>query len=166
MAVINQLIITLLNYRIQQEELSSRLYKSMSVWLNKAGFVGASALWNKYSLEEQAHADWAYQYLLDLNIKPEVPELEKPQSEFKSLPNIIALSFQHELQILEQLQDLAKQAQQLNDFMTLELAQKYLKEQVDEIAKTTTFIDQLEAFGTSGASLKLFDNELKNLANG
>ena len=164
MAVISENMISLLNYRIEQEEMSSRLYKAMSVWLNKNGFLGASKLWAKYSSEEAVHAQWAYEYLLDLNILPNVPQLEKPQADFKSLQNIIALSLKHEYEILDQLQSLAKEANLEMDFMTLELAQRYLKEQVEEIAKTTTFVDELEAFGTGGAALRLFDNKMGEMA--
>ncbi len=53
-----------LNYRVQQEEYSSRIYLSMSMWLNNKGYVGAAALWRKYSDEEMAHAEWSRTYLL------------------------------------------------------------------------------------------------------
>lgn len=160
MVVIKDTIINLLNYRIEQEELSARLYKSMSIWLNKHGFIGASKLWDKYSIEETTHAKWAYDYLLSLNIQPMVPTLMQPQLEFKGLPNIIALSYQHEVDILNQLQELADASQVHNDYMTLELVQRYLKEQVEEIEKTTTFIDKLEAFGDDKVALRLLDNEM------
>ena len=67
--IISEKIIQLLNYRIQQEEFSSRLYLAMSVWLDFKGYFGASKLWKKYSEEEKAHSEWAYKYLLELNIK-------------------------------------------------------------------------------------------------
>ena len=163
MAVIKQSIIDALNYRIEQEEMSSRLYKAMSLYLNKQGYLGAAALWEKYSKEESGHADWAYNYLLKLNVLPDVPSLDSPQSSFKGLPNIIALSYKHEVEILEQLQDFAKLCYDENDFMTLELAQMYLKEQAEEIEKITTLVDMLEAFGDSKEFLRLFDNELKGM---
>lgn len=160
--VISPEIIALLNYRIQQEELSSRIYLAMSVWANLNGFAGAGELWKKYSEEEKGHAEWAYNYLLDLNILPVVPPLDKPVGVFKGLPDIIIKSYEHEVNITMQCQALAQKAQQLGDYMTLQLAEKYLKEQVDELAKTNYWIDRLQAFGDEPATLRLLDDEMKN----
>lgn len=158
MAVISENIKGLLNYRIEQEEESSRLYKSMSIWLNYNGFTGSAKLWDKYSQEELSHAQWAYAYLLDLNVKPVVPGLSLPQGDFKGLPSIIALSFQHELEITEQCKELVKQAQFEGDFMAMELGLRYCKEQVEELGKFQNLIDQLESFGLDKISLRLLDN--------
>jgi len=160
MAVINDELIKLINYRIQQEELSSRLYLAMSLWLDINGYNGAAKLWKSYSEEEKAHADWSYQYLLNLNIKPIVPALEQQPTEFKSLSEIILASYKHELVITKQCQELAKKAQELNDYMTFDLAQKFVKEQVDELAKTNYWIDRLKAFGSEKDVLRLLDNEM------
>jgi len=155
-------LVTLLNYRIQQEELSSRIYLAMSTWLNINGYTGASTLWKAYSDEERSHAEWSYKYLLDLNILPTVPALDRPVGVFKSLPDIIIKSYEHEVDITEQCQQLARTAQQLGDYMTLDLAQKFLREQVDELAKTNYWIDRLQAFGGEPAALRLLDDEMKN----
>lgn len=160
MAFINEKVVKLMNFRIQQEEASSRLYKAMSIWLNYNGFMGASKLWEKYSKEEQSHAEIAYEYLLDLDIMPEIPALESPESNFVGLVDIITKSYNHEIEITEQCNTLAKTAIQEADFMTLQLAQNYLIEQKEEIAKTCGWLDKLEAFGNSKEALRLLDNEM------
>ena len=163
MTFINQKVVQLMNLRIKNEELSSRLYKSMSVWLNYNGYTGAAKLWDSYSKEEQLHAEKAYNYLLDLDIMPEIPTLESPKKDFSGLVDIIKQSYDHEILITNQCNDLAKAALQESDFMTLQLAQEYLKEQQDEIAKTCGWLDKLEAFGTDKIALRLLDNEMGNL---
>ncbi len=160
MALISQNIIGLLNYRIEQEEQSSRLYKAMSVWLNLQGYEGASKLWDKYSQEELAHAQWAYNYLLDLNIKPITPSQEKPQNDFRDLPQVIALSYEHEIKIKDQCLDLSKACLREQDMMTFNLAQKYVSEQVEEISKLQLWLDKLETFGSDKIALKLLDEEM------
>lgn len=161
--VIEKSIEDLINYRIQEEEKSSRLYFYMSKWLAFNGFSGASKLWDKYSSEELNHASWAYSYLEDLNILPCVDSIEKPDVEISSLQDVINKSLEHEILITKQCNDLAKAALAANDFMTLELAQKYLKEQVEEIAKTTYWVDRLSAFGDEPAALRLLDDEMGSI---
>jgi len=164
MAFISKKIEDLINFRIVEEEKSSRLYLAMSKWLDFHGYSGAAKLWKKYSDEEMNHVNWAYAYLQDLDILPTVPALEQPQVEFKSLPNICELSNTHELLVTKQCNELAKTALNEGDFMTMQLAQKYLTEQTEEIGKTTYWLDRLEAFGDSPEALRLLDNEMAELA--
>ena len=164
MAIISKKIEELINFRIVEEEKSSRLYLAMSKYLDYNGYTGAAKLWKKYSDEEMTHAGWAYSYLEDLDILPEVPALEKPICEFKGLPEICKASYDHEVKITLQCQSLAKEAQSEGDYMTLQLAQKYLAEQVEELYRQTYWLDKLEAFGTSNEALRLLDNEMSKSA--
>lgn len=160
MAIISKRIVDLLNYRIEQEEASSRLYLAMSIWLGFNGFLGAEKLWTKYSEEEFVHAGWVREYLLDLDIMPITPKLEQPTQDFGGLMDIIKRSYAHEVNITAQCQNLAGICVTDNDYMTLGLAQRFLKEQVEEISKITALLDKLEAFGDSPVALRLLDNEL------
>ena len=153
-------ILKLLDYRIEQEEFSSRLYKSMAIWLDFNGYSGASKLWAKYAGEEMSHAGWVYSYLSDLNIKACVPSLEKPDEDFAGLVDIINKSYEHEVAITNQCQELAKAAMEEGDFLTYGLAQRFVNEQVEEIRKTTYWQDRCEAFGDSKEALRLLDNEM------
>lgn len=164
MAFISKKIEDLVNYRIVEEEKSSRLYLAMSKWLDWSGYVGAAKLWKKYSDEEQLHAEKAYGYLESLDILPIVPALDKPKCDFKTLPEVIKLSHAHELTITAQCNDWAKAAASEGDYMTLALAQWYLMEQAEEIGKISQLMDLVDSFGTSPEALKLLDNHLGSLA--
>ena len=93
--LLGQPCIDYLNYRIQQEEYSSRIYMSMSMWLNNKGYTGAAALWRTYSDEELKHADIARNYMLSFGIQPVTPRLDQPEQNFTGLPQIIQMSFEH-----------------------------------------------------------------------
>lgn len=159
--LINDKLIQLLNFRIEQEEISSRLYFSMAIWLEYNGFIGAASLWKKYSEEEKKHAEWAYTYQMDMNIKPAIPAIPAPDSEFEGLVDIIEKSLEHEKLVTSQCTDLAAAALKDGDFMVLTLAQKYLAEQQEELAKTQYWVDRLEAFGDEcQATMRLLDDEM------
>lgn len=149
-----------LNYRIEQEEYSSRIYLAMSMWLNNKGYSGAAALWKKYSDEEMSHADIARKYLLSFGIQPATPKLQEPTQDFSGLPEIIQMSFEHEIVVSKQIKDMADHALKMGDHMLYELCLAYLKEQVEEHDKTQTWVDKLEAFGTDPIALRLLDNEM------
>lgn len=158
--LISEEMIKLLNYRIQQEEYSSRLYLSMSMWLNNKGYSGGASLWLKYSQEELVHAGWARTYLLSFGVQPETPQLTAPPQTFAGLPDIIKASYEHEIVVSKQCNTLATSASKSEDHMAYELALKYLKEQVEEHDKTQYWVDRLETFGDSKEALFLLDNEM------
>lgn len=151
-----------LNYRIQQEEYSSRIYLAMSMWLNNNGYVNAAKIWKKYSQEELTHADWAREYLLAMGVQPQTPSLDEPTETFTGLPEIIRMSFDHEITVTEQIKALADCAFKNGDHMLYQLTQTYLKEQVEEHDKTQNWVDQLAAFGEDKIAMRLLDHEMKD----
>jgi ferritin len=154
-----------LNYRIQQEEYSSRIYMSMTMWLDEKGFKGAAALWRKYSDEELTHADIARKYLLSFGVQPLTPRLDQPQQDFSgSLPEIVRLSYEHEIEVSTQIKKMADFAMSNKDHILYELCLGYLKEQVEEHDKMQTWMDKLRTFGTDPLALRLLDNDMAEVA--
>lgn len=149
-----------LNYRIEQEEYSSRIYLAMSMWLDDNGYKGAAKEWRKYSTEENAHADFAREYLLNLGVQPFTPPLQAPTQTFTGLPQIIEMSYEHEIEITRQCKELASHAMKMSDHMLYELAMRYLHEQQEEMGKMQDLMDELEAFGTDKIAMRLLDNKL------
>lgn len=151
-----------LNYRVQQEEYSGRVYLAMSMWLENNGYVNASKLWRKYSNEEMGHSDIARTYLLSMGVQPVTPKLDAPNQNFTGLPEIIEISFDHEITITKQIKELAADAMKKADYMLYELALAYLKEQVEEHNKMQNWVDQLNSFGTDKIAMRLLDHEMKD----
>ena len=152
--------VSYLNFRIEQEEYSSRVYLAMSMWLNNKGYLGAAKLWKKYSDEELTHADYSREYLLSMGVQPLTNKLDLPQQTFTGLPEIIKLSYEHEILITSQCKELANNAFMKKDHMLYDLALKYLREQVEEHNKMQNWMDRLETFGTEPVALRLLDEEM------
>lgn len=152
--------LNLLNYRIQQEEQSSRMYLSMSLWLNNEGYTGAAKLWRKYSDEELSHADWARDYLLAMGVTPSTPNLSSEPNTYQGLPQIIQLSYDHEINVTKQIKELGDKAFKSGDHMLYTLVGEYLKEQREEHDKTQTWVDKLAAFGTDKIAMRWLDEEM------
>lgn len=152
--------IDILNFRIEQEEYSSRLYQAMSLWLNNNGFIGAAKAWLKDSEDEMKHAQWAKDFLLDMGVTPKLPALQEPPHAFKGLPDVIRQSFAHEIKVTQQCNDLAEFALKKSNHLLYQLSIKYMQEQQEEMGKVQTYMDKLAAFGEDKIAMKLFDNEL------
>jgi ferritin len=159
-------VIDILNLRIENEEYSSRFYEAMAMWLNDKGFMGAYKQWISDSADEMAHAKWAKEYLLDMGVQPKIPALKEPPQTFKGLDDIIYKSYEHEVMVTTQCNDLAKQAMKDGDHLLYQLANKFLQEQQEELGKLQTLMDKLETFGTDKIALRLLDNELAEANEG
>jgi len=165
-SLISEKMINSLNYRIEQEEYSSRIYLAMSMWLNNEGYTNAAKLWLQYSKEELLHADFSREYLLSLGIQPKTPKLDAPKEEFTGLPEIIKLSFEHETEVTNQCKKLADEAFKEGDHMLYELAAKYLKEQIEEMDKTQTFVDKLKTFGEDKTAMRFMEADIAEQLEG
>lgn len=152
-------VINHLNYRIQQEEYSSRLYLSMSMWLENNGYTGTAKLWKKYSEEEMIHADWSREYLLSLGVQPSVLKIETPPQNYTGLCEIVRQSYKHEIEVTQQCKDLCDLALKNGDHLLYQLGLQYVKEQVEEMNKMQTHIDKITSFGEDKIAMRLFDDE-------
>ena len=153
--------IDILNFRIEQEEYSSRVYHAMSLWLNNNGYFGAAAVWQTDSDGEMVHAGWAKSFLLDMGVTPKVQALKEPPLMFAGLPDIIRQSYAHEILITKQCNELASHAMKYGNHLLYQLAMKFLTEQQEELGKVQNLVDQLESFGEDKIAMRLFDHELK-----
>lgn len=162
--VITPKIVDLLNYRIEQEEYSSRMYLAMSMYLNDKGYMGASKLWKKYSDEEMTHAHLAYDFLLDMGIQPKVPALKAPPQDFDGLVDIVYQSYDHEIEVYNQCSELAKAAMSEGNMMLYPLALRLTGEQQEELGKLQTWIDKIETFGQEPMLIRELDEEMGEAA--
>jgi len=134
--------IELLNYRIQQEQFSSRIYEAFALWLENESLPNLASLYEKYAQEELIHAKWAKEHLLSYNIKPKLKPLYDPEIafSFSSIQNILDLTLQHEKDITNQCNALAAHALKNGDHILYSLATKYCKEQAEELNKAFTLL--------------------------
>lgn len=152
--------IKFLNYRIEMEEASSRIYESMSLWLDNEGYLGAAKAFKKDAEDERTHAQWAKQYLLDMGIQPTLSALPKPEQNFTGLEQIFQKSYDHELLITEECNEMASKAMKSGDHLLYHLASKYMGEQQEELGKVITRLDRLSIIGTEKTGLLIIDQEL------
>jgi len=160
--LLDQKVIETLNYRIQQEEDSARLYEQISLWLNNKGMINLSKLYKKYADEENSHAGWSKSYLLDHRITPELRILKKVGTEFIDVKQILDLTLSHELDVTRQVTELAELALEEGNHVLYSLATKYCAEQQEEHGKATT---NLDIFALT-LDLLVFDNYIgENILN-
>jgi ferritin len=160
MCILPEETIELLNYRINQEELSSRIYLAMSLWLEDRAYFNSAKLWKKYSDEELGHAEWARDFLLAYNHKPCTDPIGVVPNEFNGLDDIINQTLQHETLITNQCKELLKHALEV-ELLVMPLAEKYVREQAEEMQKAYDLVTLLNNYGVGQLNLALLDHEIE-----
>ena len=84
------------------------------------------------------------------------------EQSFSGFPDIIKKSYDHEIMVTQQCNELAKEGMKTADHLLYQLANKFLQEQQEEIGKLQTLKDKLESFGEDKIALRLLDNELNS----
>lgn len=134
-------IVELLEYRIQQEEFSARIYEQMRLWFDDKGYKNFAKLYESYVVDEMVHAGWAKSFLLDYGYTPKLKPLLSPDAEYTSCMEILEATLEHELLVTKQCEKLAMTGLK-NDMPVLHaLGLKYCAEQQEEIGKAITIID-------------------------
>lgn len=133
MELISQKTIDLLNYRIQQEQMTSKNYEQMFLWLKNESYFNAAELWKKNYEDELEHAGWAKEYLLSFNVMPELATIPEPENLFTSFEDIVNKTYDFEVETTKQCRELAKHALEEGDYNLLTLANKFNEEQIEEM---------------------------------
>jgi ferritin len=133
--------IEILEYRIQQEEYSSRLYEQIALILDNKGYLNTAKLFEKYSTEELNHAGWAKSFLLDYGVAPTLKPLPSTEVEITCCKDAFQAAMDHELLVTKQCEELADFAMSSKAHVLYTLALKYCAEQQEEIGKIQTLLD-------------------------
>ena len=158
--LISEKSIELLQFRLYREEMSVRLYYAMSIWLDSQGYKNAAKLWKHYSDEEVEHINKVNEYLLAVNVKPEIRSLEMPKNDYTSLVEVVEDTYSFMLEISDELKKLATHALKESDHMLYGLAQWFLAEQIPAYSIYQNHLDFIASTGKDKIALRLFDDAM------
>ena len=133
--------IEIMEFRIQQEELSARIYEQMKLWFEDKGYLNFAKLYDKYVEDEKTHAGWAKSFLLDYGYTPRLKSLSAPFNDYTCCSEILEATLEHELVVTKQCEELFAYATDKKLPVLMALGLKYCTEQQEEIGKSMTILD-------------------------
>ena len=142
------------------ERYNAACYKSVQSAFEAVNWHGFAAWCGKSSQEETDHSNRFFKYLADRQAEIAVEAIPQPPEFFGEdlLDNFDAI-LKLEVDTTAKIQSLARLALDMNDFLTLEFLQWFLKEQYDSEAKVVQIIADLE-HGQCDAARIAIDREL------
>ena len=156
-------VIKLLNDQMNLEFYSSNLYLQMSAWCEQNGFEGAAKFLSAHAAEEMQHMRKLFTYLNETGALAVITAIEAPAHEYKSLKEIIELTYKHEKFITSKINELVEVTFANKDYSTFNFLQWYVAEQHEEEKLFNSIIDKFNLLGEDGRSLYFIDRDLATL---
>ncbi|MFI5695435.1 ferritin [Kribbella sp. NPDC051586] len=131
----------LLQEQIRNEFTASQQYVAVAVWYDDQDLPQLAGHFYKQSLEERNHAMMMVQYLLDKDIRPQIPSVGEVESDFTTALEPLELALAQEITVTKQIETLARTARDESDYIGEQFMQWFLKEQVEEVAAMKTLVN-------------------------
>ena len=123
-----------LNAQIGREFGASQQYVAVAVYYDDLTLPRTAAFFYDQAVEERTHALMMVQYLLDQDVRPAVPGVAAPVTEFDDWVAPLATALEQERKVTDQITALAATARREDDYLSEQFMQWFLKEQVEEVA--------------------------------
>ena len=129
-----------LNAQIGQEFGASQQYLAHAVFYDDLTLPRTAAFFYEQALEERAHALMMVQYLLDADVRPVIPAVAGPVTDFDDWIGPLVVALDQERRVTDQIAALAATARRENDYVSEQFMQWFLKEQVEEVATMSDLV--------------------------
>ncbi len=149
-----------LNKQIAKESNASYYYLSMASWCERFGLPGSAKFLYDHSEKERQHMLRLFKYINEAGNCAIVPEVERPQQEFKSLSEIFELVYKHEKAVTESINNLVELCLAEKDFSSFHFLQWYVAEQHEEEHLFNSILNKIKLIGTSQQGIFLADREI------
>ena len=131
----------LLQAQVRNEFTASQQYVALAVWFDDQDLPRLASHFYRQALEERNHAMMIVHYLLDMDIRPQIPGVDDVRNEFGNVLEPLELALEQEVTVTKQVETLAKTARDEGDYVGEQFMQWFLREQVEEVAAMKTLLN-------------------------
>ncbi|MBO0866505.1 MAG: ferritin [Mycobacterium sp.] len=150
----------LLQEQIYNEFTAAQQYIATAVYFDDADLPQLAKHFYSQAVEERNHAMMLVQYLLDRDVRVEIPGvspgLEGVRNQFDTPRDALAQALDQERTVTEHVSRLTAAARDEGDYLGEQFMQWFLKEQVEEMALMTTLLRVADRAGANLFELENF----------
>lgn len=161
--MLSEKIIDRLNKQINLEFYSSNLYLQMSSWCDANGFPGSARFLKEHAAEEQEHMHKLFNYVNEAGAMAILGSIEAPKHEYKDIIDIFKQTYEHEVFITGEINNLVSLALDSRDFATFNFLQWYVAEQHEEENLFQSILDRIKILDNEPKNLFFLDNEISKM---
>ena len=157
---LEQPVVKLLEKTILEEYNAQYFYQAAANWCTEIGYMNAGKFFLSESNDELTHSQGLQEYLVSWNVVPMLPNIPKPQCEFKTLPEILENAYKMEYDLYEIYEEISNEIFKMGDACTFDFLKKYREIQRLAVAEYSDFLNKLELIDVNNKlSVYLFEKE-------
>jgi len=153
-------MIKALNEQLSREFKAHFIYRAIAMDLFNKGYDGFAKWMETHAREEYGHADRLIAYLLDKDVRVNLPAVEKPKESWPGVLEAIESALAHEKTLTEDIHKLSKLADEEGDLATAAMLEWFVSEQVEEEHVVRRLVKRIKLAGNSDIGLVVIDGEL------
>lgn len=153
-------LVNAINDQIKAEFDSEYIYLGMAAWALKEGYEGAAKFMFIQADEERFHAMKFIKFLGEMDEKIVIPAVDKPETKFESLQEILEKAYEHEKYVTKRIHNLVKLSDEVGDPATNDFLSWYVAEQIEEENSFRNVLKKLKITGAKGHALLMIDQQL------
>ncbi len=157
---INEKLLDTLNKQVTAEHEAALIYQQLSYELSALSFDGMSTWMAAQADEERVHAEKIADHILARGEHVKLASIEIPDLQVGSALDAFTIALEHEQKVSDMIRNLARVADEVQDFDSRTLINWFLNEQIEEEDTVGGIIDQLKMVGEDGAGLLRIDARL------
>ena len=146
----------LLQEQVYHEFTNAQQYIAMAVYFDGADLRQLAKHFYSQAVEERNHAMMLVQYLLDRDVRVDIPGVDGVRNQFDTARDALALALDQEKTVTEQVSRLAAAARDEGDYPGEQFMQWFLKEQIEEMALMTSLVRVADRAGANLIDLENF----------
>ncbi len=132
--------------QIKLELESFYLYHALATWLESLNWHNASHFYTEQAQEEFEHAKEFEKFLVDMGVQVEFKQLSSPPSSYPNIEVALKAALEHEIEVSHSIENLYKIASENNDVYAFPLLQRFLEEQIEEVALAQEVLERYRYF--------------------
>jgi bacterioferritin B len=140
-SLLKQSIVDALNRQVIEEFTASNQYIAMALYFDSETLPQLSKYFHLQANEEHMHGMKLLQYITDAGGQPVVPATREPKNQFSSVEEAVELALNQELTVTQQINELVSVAAKENDYLTREILQWFVTEQLEEVSTMTDLLN-------------------------
>ncbi len=143
----SQKIIDAFNVQVGNEMGASNQYVAIASYFSNEDLEQLSQFFFRQAEEERAHAMKFVSFILDVEGKVEMPQVEAPQSDFDSARAAVSKSLAWERQVTDQIYELVELCQGERNHIALRFLDWFVTEQLEEVATISALLGIVKRAG-------------------
>ena len=153
---INQAVNKAINKQIGLEFGAYLQYLTISTHFDVEGLSELAAFYKEQAEDERDHAERFINHVVAFNGKLEIPTIEAPSSDVKSVEEAAQLSLDWEIKVTDEINSLLKLSIEQEDHITESFLSWFIDEQLEELSTMNKLLKVAKRAGTNELAVEEF----------